>query len=76
MFSRKWEYVKTLLGCDIVYSGRQVNIGSKKPPAYIYRAVGCGLFNDVTATAQIQKSRERPSGVHGRLSGLPGLDIP
>jgi hypothetical protein len=39
---------------------------SKKPPAYIYRAEQCGLFNDVTATAQIH-NRERPTGEHGRV---------
>jgi hypothetical protein len=42
--------------------------GSKNPPVYTYRAVQSGLFNDVTATAQIQNSKERPTGVHGRLS--------
>jgi hypothetical protein len=48
--------------------------GSKNAPAYIYRAVQCGLFNDVTATAQVQNSRERPNGVHSQLTRLQCLE--
>jgi hypothetical protein len=47
---------------------------SKNPPANTYRAVQCGLFNDVTATAQIQRSSERPTAVHGRLGRLQCLE--